>query len=78
MPVKILSPIDYKAARKIIRWVGIGVLPKQSDAELLLEIVKSFDTDQTSSIREVAEQINHRHLASQETCKIAEIQLNLL
>ena len=74
----VLSRTDMRTARSLVRWVGVGCQPKQSDADVLLQIVKPFDPTSTSEVRRVADEINRGVLASQEICLKAEAQLQKL
>jgi len=74
----LLSRENMRSARSIVRWVGIGVMPEQSNAAVLLDMIAPFDAQLTSAIRQVAEEINLKTLASPEVCKMANEQLKTI
>lgn len=74
----VLSRADFLAARKVVRWVGIGVQPEQSNGALLNEITSPFAEAVTVKIRLVAAEINLGKLPTQDVCKLADAELQWL
>lgn len=71
----VLSRADMRTVRNVVRWVNVGVQPKQSDAGVLLHLIKPFDLETTTDIRRVAEAISRGVLVTEEICQQAESQL---
>ena len=74
----VLSRNDFRAARDVIRWAGIGCQPKQSNGALLNEITSPFAEAVTAKIRLVAGEINLGKLPKQDVCKLADAELQRL
>lgn len=74
-----MNKVEFQAARGVLRWAGIGVMPHADLSQRALNGIKDFaGEDQAVKVREVLEGIHRGVLPQQGACREAAQALEVM